>query len=132
MPKIEDMKKALKETPPKGEIELVQEVLPDAMVVGIEGSPEEYVEKEALRLSSELSSMAKDEAETIEEYTRRLSWILSQIAEEDAEKIKGVIADEREHQIIFTALSEKYDEAGVGKDAIKALEKLTKVAKEGK
>lgn len=123
MADIQSMREALKNKP-KDEIDEIREVLPDEIIVGVEGDPEEYVEKQGLCLSATLNRLAADETLTVAEYNDELAHHLSEMSDEDADQFREIISDEKGHALWFQEMALKYDEINPSQDTKQAVRSL--------
>lgn len=128
MGKIEDMREALK--PNKEHDEKDYDVMPDDIIVGIEGNPDDYVEMQAHSLAAMFSDIgAKGENETISDYNELIRTMIGQADDEDIAKVKSIISDERAHAAIFMDLAAKYDMSGVAPEAVASFQQLLRQSK---
>ena len=123
--KLVDKKELLK-NPPKSEFDLVRDVMPDEIVVGIEGSPEDMIEREGMEVSKHILHASANLTHDAAEINNLIEENVELLGEEDIKTLKEVSGELKALSIKVQALATTYDEAEISNSARKALKKLLK------
>lgn len=119
-------KKELLKSPAKSEFDLVRDAMPDEIVVGVECSPEDMVEKEGMSVAKSILRHSAGLTHSAAEINGLIEENAELLAEEDIKALKEVTGELKALSLKVQSLAATYDEAEMSTSARKALKKLLK------
>lgn len=122
--KLLDKKELLREQP--NEYDDIRAVMPEEIVVGVESSPEEFVEKEGLNVARSLLSYSADLTHGASHLDSIISENVELLGDDDIKALKEIVGELKAQSIKVQQIATTYDEAEVSSSARKALKKLLK------